>query len=121
MFTDTKSISPALVQDEDSGAAPCPYNSNYFFVLNSWRKSDPLRDHWSIGIMMLEILVGFKVVLSLTRYQPIKDLLEDIQEYTDKATWEMVNWLFFKEGKVDLKQYIEGPLAENPHLISSCV
>jgi serine/threonine protein kinase len=119
MFADTKSVTTALNHDEDMGTAPSPYNSNCFYVLRSWSQANPLRDDWSVGIMMLEILVGYKVVLSLTKYLPIQDLLESIQDYIDKDTWEMVSWLLNKEGKVDLKKYIQGPLTGNPDLISS--
>ena len=44
-------------------------------------------------------------------------MLEDIREYTDEDTWAVVNWLLRKEGDIDLKEYIEGPLARNSNLI----
>ena len=106
MFTDTRSVTKAMLHDEDRGTAPSPYNSNYFYHLRSWSCANPWRDHWSVGIMMLEFLVGYKVVLSLSKYLPIQDLLEDIKEYIDNATWAVVYYLLTKEGDVDLITYI---------------
>ena len=71
MFTDMRSITKALVHDKDKGTAPTPYNSNSFYHLRSWSCADPWRDHWSMGILMLEILVGWKVVLSQSKFLPI--------------------------------------------------
>ena len=69
--------------------------------------------------MLLEILVGFKVVLSLKKYQPILDLFDGIKAYTDKDTYEILRWLLFKEGKADLKAYIQGPLSSFEDLIAA--
>jgi hypothetical protein len=47
------------------------------------KSSDITTDHWAAGMIMLEVLVGSKIVLALDEYNDVKWLLATIHNYID--------------------------------------
>ena len=85
--------------------------------LNCLKSSDITTDHWAAGMIMLEVLVGSKIVLALDEYNDVKWLLATIHNYIDLQTHLMINWLMERSVNFDPKHYLDVTLHAEPNLI----
>jgi superfamily I DNA/RNA helicase len=76
---------------------------------------------WSIGVVMLEILVGTPIIVSNSEYRQIRNVLAQSQEFLDAKTSRVLCWLLFKEGTEDLEAYLHQTLEAEPNLIGEAV
>ena len=52
-------------------------------------------DYWSVGVIMLEIIVGHKLVEKLMRVSDIESIMSNIEEYIAKEVFEVIDDLLF--------------------------
>ena len=55
---------------------PAPYSSDSFAQTNTYGLDDAHRDYWSVGMILLEILVGSELVLATKSYLDVRLLME---------------------------------------------
>ena len=107
------------IVNHDENAEPvtgsfAPYNPILFPEFDWMKSSAFLLDHWSLGVIIMEVLLGPEMVLSCECHSAIEMLLKDCEEYLDQTTVDLLKYLLFSEGKVDLPQYIEKTLDAAP-------
>lgn len=103
--------------DNFSNDAPNPYG-----MYNSIFRHDPpharvFSDNFGVGIIMLEILVGTKIMLTRTDYLEIKTLLFHIKHFIDERTWKVIWHLLEFDKSVDVKDYIYNYLPTNENAL----
>jgi hypothetical protein len=64
------------------------------------------KDNYSIGITILEILVGTDIVLSATTECHLEKMFQDCCSYLDAATQTLLGYLIFERGHINLKDYM---------------
>ena len=63
-----------------------PYCSSYEHVFAGIQESDNLRDRWSIGVIVLEMLVGPELILARESFLQIEELYDQIEKHLDQST-----------------------------------
>ena len=53
-----------------------------------------MRDRWSIGVIVLEMLVGPELILAREGYLQIEELYDQIEKHLDKSTQGFLRGLF---------------------------
>jgi hypothetical protein len=104
-------------EDNYFTAVPSPYSPTGMQELNFLKSSDIDTDHWAAGMIMLEILVGSKIVLALDNFNDIKWLLSTIHNYVDTQTHYMMKWLMERSINFDPRRYLDETLSIEPNLI----
>jgi hypothetical protein len=121
MFCDTRRCSNVdSYTNDDSNVRP-PYSSESFIPLSGSYQASAARDMWSIGVVMLEILVGTAIIVSNPEYRQIRNVLAQSQEFLDAKTSGVLCQLLFKEGTADLGAYLSQTLESEPNLIGEAV
>jgi hypothetical protein len=95
-----------------------PYSSIGFFQFNTKPSSSPFWDRWSIGIMILEIIVGTDLLLEHTTYSELEKFLADCMDYLDVETFEFLNCMLFSKVNFHPGYFISEHLEKKPHLIA---
>jgi hypothetical protein len=117
VFTNIVYMCEENKEDNYFTAVPSPYSPAGMPELNLLKSSDIDTNHWAAGIILLEILIGSKLVLGLESYNDIKWLLASIHNYIDTDTHLMLTWLLERSIDFDMKKYIDVTLAAQPELI----
>ena len=76
------------------------YDVMPYSLLESKEVSDNHRktlqcDFWSVGVVMLEIVVGHKMVQNIMRVSDIERVMSSIEEYIAKEVFELIDDLLF--------------------------
>ena len=75
----------------------------------------------SLGVILLEILVGTDVVLSCNGWEAVDDLIKDCEEYIDSDTTKLLYKLIrFNEDGL-LEPYLDKVLTKKPEVIAQNV
>jgi hypothetical protein len=69
------------------------------------------RDMYSIGVVILEIIVGTELAIMTKRPLGLTKLLSDLIDYVDKDTMALLNYLILDKDEVDLKVFIQSHLS----------
>jgi hypothetical protein len=70
------------------------------------------KDRFSVGVIILEMLVGTDLVIAATLEELLNKLLYDCCPYLDAETYKVLSYLILDEDEIDLDAYIR-------HYISS--
>ena len=73
-------------EDNFCTTVPSPYSPLRMQEMNCLKSSDITADHWAAGMIMLEVLIGSKIVLVLDEFNDIKWLLSTMVHYFDLQT-----------------------------------
>ena len=65
-------------------------------------------DQWSIGVVILEIMIGSDLVLATTSFDDLAKLFQDCSEYLDVPSWTLIETLLFKQDEQALIKAIKG-------------
>ena len=97
-----------------------PYSSIGFYYFSTIASSSPFWDRWSIGIMILEIIVGTDLLLEQTTYGELEKFLLNCKDYFDVDTFEFLNCMLFSVSEVPFPpgQFISEHLEKKPHLVA---
>ena len=104
-------------EDNFQSCIPAPYAPKEMEELRHLKSYDIKYDHWGVGIMVLELLLGTKMILGLDTYNDYKWLLATIYNYVDLQTHLMLTWLMEGTIKFNMRKYTEETLAAHPTLI----
>jgi hypothetical protein len=91
-------ISELCQQDDGtqpSTLSPLPYSA---MLLPAYRKSPrchTIFDRWSVGVIMLEILLGTSAVMTITSIPAAEDLFDLSRKFLDKDTVAVIKYLLF--------------------------
>ena len=110
MFADSRRIcieSHSATAETDTRP---PYSSSNMAQFIGFSHSSPEFDHWSTGIMILEIIVGTELVLANSTYQTTFEMIELCEEYLDKSIVCLLHLLLGKGASQTIKHFIEGAL-----------
>lgn len=75
-------------------------------------------DNWSIGMVLLEILVGTEIVIMIKGTDCVEDILDILERYLDWGTLKLLEYLLLFRGAVDAATYIKEYLDPAPTLIA---
>ncbi len=71
-----------------------PYSSSFEPLLIRKSDSECFRDKWSLGAILLEMLIGSDLMLTLDHSEELRDLLELVGKYLDEMTVMFLEALF---------------------------
>jgi hypothetical protein len=117
MFTHIEMMCEAGVEDRIVSISPDPYRSSRFKNFHYMGEADTDRDLWSVGVVLLEVLLGSKLVLAGSGFDDTTSLFWTIQGYLDKQTSLIMQWLLFREAEIDPVDYVDNTLATYPEQI----
>ena len=67
----------------------------------------PVKDKYSIGVIIFEILVGTDLMIGANDENEVALLLEYCFPYLDPATQSLLQFLIFNEHRIDVQMYID--------------
>jgi hypothetical protein len=105
----------------DNSPVSEPYSSQYMRVMTFLKKSHQIRDQWSVAVILLEILCGTTLVVAHHTYHKVEELFKFINEFLDSNTREVMGSLLFNDPEVDLNQFVNVTLVENPKIIPEAI
>ena len=72
-----------------------PYQNNHLGINWRTRLTSPDYELWSIGMMVLETIVGSELVLLLDTYEAVEALIEDVRGHMPMVTHQLLVELLF--------------------------
>ena len=118
MSTDIRLLQSEGVEDCYVSRSPLPY---CFRLARNIGYTDCLfieAEHYAVGMMLFEILLGTKMVLTMPQITLTRFMLDNLRDYLDADTHILLDWLFHPGVEFDLGNYIEKTLAAKPELIA---
>ena len=100
-----------ICQDEDPQPYPqeihLPYR--YSFIRHHHYQHEALfvKDRYSLGMIILEILLGSELVLAAQTEELVEKLLDDCSTYLDGATQALLWFLTLYVGELNLKDFVD--------------
>ena len=95
-----------------------PYDAGALWEFHKVQQDCPMWDEWSIGITILEIIIGTELVVMCTNYPDVKLLVETCSEYIDKDTCKVIKLLLSMEDEGNIEDYLNAVLKSNPILMA---
>lgn len=121
VFTDISSICGTGDKPLDDCRVSAPYTSERYTELAQYGNTEAFRDAYSVGVTLLEILVGTPLVVSNPEYEQVENLLDIVQDYLDPRLVEVLRHLIFEAGQPDIGAFAALALQENPSLVAQGV
>ena len=106
MFADILNITPVGSQLMKKSPLHAPYIYN---LSREWGKSSKAmiyQDRFSVGVVLLEILIGTDFIITAKNEYQLEKLLQDCSQYFDTATATVLDYLIFDEGHANLETYV---------------
>jgi hypothetical protein len=75
------------------------------------------KDRFSVGVIILEMLIGTDLVIAATLEELLKKLLYDCCPYLDPETYKVLSYLILDEDEVDLNAYIKNDITSEHKVI----
>ena len=116
-FTD---VSVMCKKDEKATrlvASEAPYNAFRIDETFCMDESSVELDQWSVGVVILELLVGTDLVIVANSAQKLRDLLIHCGQYIDGQTHMLLSFLLFDYPWIDVQDYASCTLKNNPTLM----
>jgi hypothetical protein len=121
LFTDMSLISMIGEKCNQKWLGSSPYSSEQYPAMNELHKNSPLRDLWSIGIVLLEIFIGTAIVVTYKEFGQLRRILSECERYLDPEIYELIESLLFEQGDINLGDFVNKKLAEMPRLVAENV
>jgi len=96
MLSDIKATCLTTTEDKKRFFKNAPYSAKFMPEFSHLCMESEFWDQWSIGVIILEILLGTDLVLATNSFDDIASLFQDCSEFLDKATWTLIEALLFK-------------------------
>jgi serine/threonine protein kinase len=112
IFSDIKYMSKGLKKSYHSITTPAPYSGSHGSMKEREAWESQTRDIYSIGIVILEILVGTEMVIMAKNPIILSKLIGDLEDYLDEQTMALLKDLIFDVGDMDKKGFIETHLSD---------
>jgi hypothetical protein len=78
-------------------------------------------DRLSVGMVILEMLVGTDLMITATLKELQDKLLQDCQGYFDKATGSLLRYLILDDDWFDIETYIEHFIGGERDVVTGCI
>ena len=118
LFADIRSICVAESDDHGYVINEEPYDSVLLQRMNGLGNVDPRRDIWSVGVVLLEVIVGTRLIMDCQTFTDVSRLLKATKEFIDDATAELLQNLLLSNVVPDLEDYITNLLDKNTSIIA---
>ena len=66
-----------------------------------------MKDRYSVGIVILEILVGTELVISARVEELVEKLVDDCETYLDLEMTRLIRYLILDEGQFNISEYVK--------------
>lgn len=116
-FTDLTLMCDVDTVDNWWTDSPIPYSLYFNKQRRTTEVSLEVSDWFAVGVILLEILVGSKIVLSLNVDVEVYSLHTAIQGFIDKETWRVIEALLYGKTTYDLKGYVHDYLPRHPNAL----
>ena len=103
--------------DECPSLMSPPYAGRHYKENGWFLKRGNLGDRWSVGIIILEILVGSRLLLCLDSFKEIKLVFNCIKTQLDEDTRALLKSYLFLGEETDVNVYVSKTLVDSPDLI----
>ena len=121
-FCSLDNVAKNCKQEEQPYTGDLPYCCQQILKLSRHLPARScLRDQWSIGMIVLEVLVGTEAVIPLSSVQEVEELLECVEEYVDAPTIRILKSLLIHSVVADVEGYVQEELVQKPGLIAKNV
>ena len=97
MLSDIKATCLTTVEDKKQFFKNAPYSAKFMPEFSHLCMESKFWDQWSIGVIILEILIGTDLVLATNSFDDIACLFQDCSEFLDKPSWTLMEALLFKQ------------------------
>ena len=95
-----------------------PYSSMSAIDLSEIDRSNGIWDCWSIGIIILEVLVGTELVLRGGAYEDVNGLIADFEAYLDPEILVLLDDLLFHAELKTAESFLKVVLHEKPDILT---
>jgi len=83
--------------------------------------ADAFWDQWSVGMLILEVLVGTEAVMATETCSDVQGLVEAAADYIDPATRALLGYLLLDGPSVDLADYVTRSLDASSMCITETI
>jgi hypothetical protein len=105
-------MSKGLKKSHQIITTPTPYSGPHGIMKEREQWESQTRDIYSIGIVILEILVGTEMVIMTKNAISLTKLIGDLEDYLDEQTFALLKNLIFDVGDLDKRGFIETYLSQ---------
>ena len=98
-----------------------PYSASRFREFDTVPKSVYDWDFWSVGVIILEILVGSQLILSCRDYDEIVSLMNGCKEYLDPQLHQLLQILMIEGEPQDLQYFLDEVLNDQSTIVAENV
>jgi len=98
---------------------PAPYGSDKFEDCNRYGVDYCFRDHWCIGLILLEVFIGSELVLSMKTHKDFGRIFWVVYSYMDAETKKLLQHLLFGLAGSNLSTYVSKTLVEKKELVAT--
>ena len=106
-FTDIRQIGKEGDQEPRALDLHLPYRYSFIKRHHYRLKALSVKDRYSVGIIILEILVGTEPVLAARHEELVEQLLDDCSPYLDRATELLLRHLILHEGNSNIDAFMK--------------
>ena len=118
MFCDIKSACVLGGYAEKKVNVSMPYNISKDRRYLAISPDSAFWDHWSVGVMILEILLGSDIVLAAQTKENLEKIVEDFGDYLEFKIMRLLNALLAFDGVHWIADFLDNTLVEEPELIT---
>jgi hypothetical protein len=106
IFTNMNLLVRFYEHDDRECHVPRPYNSVSFHGLQHLLRVDPVRDHWAIGMIILELLVGSEFFKCKVSYNWVKQIYDAVKPILDQSFQDVLQFLCYHTIEDPLDRFI---------------
>ena len=118
-FADLRYACKSKVELDKQRETSFPYNISFTPQFLPYKDSHPMRDRWSLGLILLEMLIGEELVLGQESYDELKELYEMVSKHIGEATVFLLDHLLDFYELTSLREYVVFTLNSNPEAFAA--
>jgi hypothetical protein len=107
MFADITTTCSTTIESKHRYVRYPPYSARLMPEFADVDSECPFWDQWSVGVVILEILVGTDLVLAADSFSKVLKLYEDCLEFIEDSYGIMLEKLLFKGEVADINSLIQ--------------
>lgn len=120
-FGDILNITPVGANQTHLSTICPPYAYPLTQIIGYSKRAKLVQDRYSVGIVILEMLIGTDLIITAKTQCQLEKLLKDCSQYFDPATMTVLEFLIFDEGHANLESYVNDYVHGEPDVIRSCI
>ena len=95
-----------------------PYNCQSMWTKKERIDLSTFLDIWSVGMVLLELIAGTKLVTGIKYFFNCEDLLDELEQYVDKVTMLLLKDMLNDGDDDEIEAYVREILEMNPNAIA---